>query len=109
MQIEPFPFQTLNWDPIEKIEHAGTTGHAIWQVTMMNEIRIRMIEYSANYLADHWCNKGHIIFCIAGEMQTLLEDGSRHLLTAGMTYHVGDNCEKHRSESKNGCKLFIVD
>ena len=109
MQLTSFPFQTINWSSIPKEEHKGITGIACWQVFMMNDIRVRMVEYSANYLADHWCRKGHIIFCIEGEMITELQDGRKFLLTKGMTYHVGDNNEAHRSNTVNGCKLFIVD
>jgi quercetin dioxygenase-like cupin family protein len=109
MQIPSFPFQTLNWVSIPKEEHTGTTGVAYWQVFNIGDIRVRLVEYSANYLADHWCSKGHIIFCIEGTMETELQDGRKFLLEKGMTYHVGDNCEAHRSTSVNGCKLFIVD
>jgi hypothetical protein len=76
---------------------------------MMNNIRIRKVEYSSGYLADHWCKKGHIILCLEGEMDTELDDGRIMKLTAGMTYFVGDDCERHRTSTKNGCKLFIVD
>jgi hypothetical protein len=109
MKMSSFPFQTLAWENIPKEEHAGISGKAYWQVFMMNDTRVRMVEYSAGYLADHWCSKGHIIFCIEGEMQTELEDGRIFILSKGMTYHVGDGNEAHRSSTKNGCKLFIVD
>ncbi|MEO6732806.1 MAG: DHCW motif cupin fold protein [Ferruginibacter sp.] len=109
MKILPFPFQALDWSIIEKEEHKGTVGFATWQVFQMNDIRVRMVEYSAGYSADHWCSKGHIIYCIEGEMKTTLQDGRDNILSAGMTYQVGDNSEAHRSESENGCKLFIVD
>jgi hypothetical protein len=109
MQLQSFPFQTLEWDFIPKEEHAGISGIAFWQVFMMNEIRIRKVEYSADYIADHWCNKGHIIFCIEGQMETLLADGRKFMLSKGMTYHVGDGNEAHQSSSIDGCKLFIVD
>ncbi len=109
MKLASFPFQTLDWPSIEKEEHKGANGFALWQVFMMNDIRIRMVEYSAGYSADHWCGKGHVIYCIEGEMQTTLKDGRKYLLTEGMTYHVGDDGEAHRTESKYGCKLFIVD
>ena len=109
MEIKPFPFQTINWQSIEKEEHKGNAGTAYWQIFRMGNIRIRMIEYTANYLADHWCKKGHIIFCISGEMETALEDGRKFVLSSGMTYHVGDDCEAHRSSTKEGCKLFIID
>ena len=76
---------------------------------MMNDIRVRKVEYSQDYKADHWCSKGHIILCLEGEMDTELDDGRIIKLTAGMTYLVGDNCEAHKSSTKTGCKLFIVD
>ncbi len=109
MQITSFPFQTVNWASIPKEEYAGATGKAFWQTYKMGAIRVRMVEYTANYLADHWCSKGHIIFCVDGNMETELQDGRKFLLEKGMSYHVGDNNEAHRSKSTNGCTLFIVD
>ena len=109
MKIASFPFQTLDWSSIPKEEHKGETGMAYWQVQMMNDIRVRMVEYSPGYKADHWCSKGHIIFCTEGEMDTELEDGRIFKLSKGMCYFVGDKCEAHRSSTENGCKLFVVD
>ena len=109
MRLDSFPFQTINWSSIPKKEHKGETGMATWQIHTMNDIRIRMVEYSPGYKADHWCSKGHIILCTEGEMDTELEDGRIFNLSKGMTYFVGDHCEAHRSSTKNGCKLFIVD
>ena len=109
MEIKTFAFQTLDWTAIEAEEHAGTTGTAFWKIFRMGDIRIRMVEYSAEYFADHWCNKGHIIYCITGEMTTKLEDGREFILSEGMTYHVGDNSDAHCSRSQNGCTLFVVD
>lgn len=109
MDITAFPFQTLNWSSVSKEERAGTTGTATWRIFKMGDIRVRMVEYSAGYFANHWCSKGHIIYCIDGEMITELEDGREFTLSKGMTYHVGDGSEAHRSRSKHGCSLFIVD
>ena len=115
MKIAPFPFQTLNWSSIPKEEHKGETGVAYWQVQTVNDIRVRIVEYSPGYKADHWCSKGHIILCIEGEMDTELsagsggEDGRIMKLTKGMCYFVGDNNEAHRTSTITGCKLFIVD
>jgi quercetin dioxygenase-like cupin family protein len=109
MEIKTFPFETLDWATIKAEEHAGTTGTAYWKIFKMGDIRIRMVEYTPDYFADHWCSKGHIIYCISGQMITELEDGREYILSAGMTYHIGDNNEAHRSKSENGCTLFIVD
>ena len=87
----------------------GETGFATWQVLQLENIRVRIVEYSANYKADHWCKKGHIIHCLEGEMNTELEDGRFKKLSKGMTYFVGDESDAHRSSSTIGCKLFIVD
>jgi quercetin dioxygenase-like cupin family protein len=109
MNIASFPFQTLDWSSTTKEEHKGETGMAYWQTKMVNDIRVRMVEYSPGYKADHWCSKGHILFCMEGEMSTELEDGRIMKLVAGMCYFVGDNDEAHQSSTLTGCKLFIVD
>jgi hypothetical protein len=109
MNIPQHPFETLDWCAIDKVNHSGEKGYAIWQTIMMGTIRIRMVEYSAGYVANHWCNKGHIIYCIKGKMTTELQDGRKMKMKKGMTYHVGDESMAHRSSSKKGCLLFIVD
>ncbi len=109
MEISAFPFQTVDWTNLEAETHPGITGQALWKIFNMGNIRVRMVEYSPGYFADHWCIKGHIIYCISGSMITELEDGREFLLSSGMTYHVGDNSDAHRSRSEQGCALFIVD
>ena len=109
MTIAPFAFQTFSWSSIPKEEHKGETGTGYWQIQMLNDIRIRLVEYTPGYIADHWCSKGHVLYCFEGEMETELEDGRILSLTRGMCYLVGDNNEAHRSSSKTGCKVSIVD
>ena len=109
MSISQIPFQITDWEKIPAVRHPGETGFALWKTLQLGKLRIRMVEYSANYKADHWCEKGHIIFCIEGEMLTELSDGQEHLLSRGMTYQVSDNLSSHRTSSKEGVKLFIVD
>jgi len=103
------PFQITDWAKIPSEGHLGETGRATWQTQTFGGLRIRMIEYSANYKADHWCHKGHIIYCIEGEMDTELADGSIRTLKKGMSYQVSDDLSSHRTSSKNGVKLFVVD
>ncbi len=102
-------FGVTDWDTITAERHEGTTGFAIWRVQHFGDVRVRRVEYSENYLADHWCKKGHFIFCLEGEMITELEDGREFVLKSGMSYQVGDGAEAHRTRSKKGVKLFIVD
>jgi hypothetical protein len=109
MNNNSIPFQTTDWSKIPKTSHRGETGIAYWQTLQLGELRIRMVEYSENYLADHWCEKGHIIYCIEGEMETELSTGEKYILTKGMTYQVSDGMSSHRSSSKAGVKLLIID
>jgi hypothetical protein len=109
MQILDIPFGTTNWSAIEKTEHKGETGVAYWRTRSFGPIRVRMVEYSAGYLADHWCSKGHILLCIEGVLGTELKDGRSFTLTPGVSYQVADGAEPHRSFTEVGAKLFIVD
>lgn len=103
------PFQITDWNTIPAIEHKGETGIAYWQTLQLGDVRVRLVEYSKDYLADHWCEKGHIIYCIEGEMTTELSDGRKIPMTKGMSYQVSDGMSSHRTYSKEGVKLFIVD
>ncbi len=103
------PFHTTDWQKIPVIEHKGETGTAYWKTLQFEGLRIRMVEYSKNYKADHWCEKGHLIFCMEGEMDTELSDGRIISLSKGMSYQVSDGSSSHRTSSANGVKLFIVD
>jgi hypothetical protein len=109
MQMTAIPFGTTDWSKIGRTEHKGITGLAYWRTQHFGEIRVRMVEYTPGYLADHWCVKGHILLCIEGELHTELEDGRKFTLSAGMSYQVADNAEPHRSFTAVGAKLFIVD
>jgi len=109
MDIKDLPFGITDWQEVERTEHSGETGTAYWKTKQFGSIRVRMVEYSAGYLADHWCSKGHILFCIEGELDTELHDGRRFTLKPGMSYQVADNAEPHRSSTDMGAKLFVVD
>ncbi|MDP3451090.1 MAG: DHCW motif cupin fold protein, partial [Anaerolineaceae bacterium] len=108
MDIKNIPFGTTDWAQIEAVEHQGVTGIATWRTQQFGDIRVRMVEYSPGYMADHWCRKGHILLCLEGELHTELEDGRTFILTPGMSYQVADGAEAHRSSTAMGAKLFIV-
>ena len=109
MEMSDIPFGTTDWSSIEASEHKGETGVAYWRTQNFGSVRVRMVEYSAGYLADHWCTKGHILLCLEGELHTELEDGRTFTLRPGMSYQVADNAEPHRSSTEVGARLFIVD
>ena len=109
MDIKNIPFGITNWTEIPTTRHTGDQGYALWRTQQFDAIRVRMVEYSENYLADHWCSKGHILLYLEGELHTELDDGRSFTLTAGMSYQVADQAEAHRSSTSKGAKLFIVD
>jgi quercetin dioxygenase-like cupin family protein len=109
MQMKDIPFGTTDWSTVERTERKGATGVAFWRTRDFGGIRVRMVEYTPGYLADHWCVKGHILLCLEGELHTELEDGRKFVLKPGMTYQVADNAEAHRSFTGVGAKLFVVD
>lgn len=109
MSKSAIPFQSIDWSVIPKTLHPGETGMATWQTIEFEGLRIRIVEYSAGYLADHWCRKGHIVHCLEGAFVSELENGESFSSTKGMTYVVSDEFSSHRSVSEQGVKLMIID
>ncbi|WP_419690652.1 DHCW motif cupin fold protein [Burkholderia theae] len=109
MKMTDIPFGTIDWNTVEPTEHNGERGVARWRTLQFGDIRVRHVEYSAGYVADHWCVKGHILYCLESELLTELDDGRQFILRPGMSYQVADNAEAHRSSTQAGAKLFIVD
>lgn len=109
MKIEDVPFCTVDWSKITPTKHPGVTGEALWRTFEMGNIRVRMVEYTPGYLADHWCSRGHVILALEGELTTELDDGRTFILKPGMSYQVADGANPHRSRTETGAKLFIVD
>lgn len=103
------PFQTIDWKSIPKTEHTGISGTAYWQTIQFGGLRIRYVEYSENYKADHWCEKGHIVYCLKGDVINELKDGSQSTLSEGMSYIVSDDLSSHRSITNEGVHLLIID
>ena len=113
MRMSDIPFGTTDWSQIEPTTHKGDVGQAIWRTKTFgpeeNRIRVRMVEYTPGYVSDHWCEKGHVLLCLEGELNTTLADGRHFVLKPGMSYQVADSAEPHRSAAPGGAKLFIVD
>jgi hypothetical protein len=109
MQMSSIPFSTTDWSQVERTEHRGERGMAFWRTKTFGGIRVRMVEYTPGYLADHWCEKGHILFCVDGQLDTDLKDGRSFTLKPGMSYQVADGAEPHRSHTGVGARLFVVD
>ena len=103
------PFTTVDWTLVPKTEHKGETGVAYWQTLQFSGLRVRIVEYSPGYVADHWCQKGHIVHCLEGELTTEQENGAAFILRPGMTYIVSDELSSHRSVTKEKVRLLIID
>jgi uncharacterized cupin superfamily protein len=109
VKIPDFPFTVTNWANVPATQHPGTTGIALWRTLSIGNVRVRMVEYSPGYVADHWCQRGHIVYVVEGELETEIEGGGSVTLRPGMSYEVSDGRSSHRSATKTGAKLFVVD
>jgi len=109
MRIENVPFMTIDWGTVPPTDHPGATGTATWRTVEAGNLRVRMVDYSAGYLADHWCSRGHVLLVLEGELVTELRDGRSVTLTPGTSYQVADGDVPHRSRTAAGARLFIVD
>jgi quercetin dioxygenase-like cupin family protein len=108
MKIERVPFSTIDWPAVPATVHPGSSGSASWQTRELGNVRVRLVEYTPGYVADHWCERGHVVHVLAGELRTELADGATVTLAAGGTYVVSDGAG-HRSSSPGGARLLIVD
>ncbi len=110
MKIPALPFTVTDGASRPVTPPRGEPGTATWRTLNIGDLRVRMVEYSPGYLADHWCDRGHVLYVLEGEMETELRDGRRFTLTAGMSYQVSDFGDAaHRSSTRDGVRLFIVD
>jgi hypothetical protein len=109
MEIRDVPFGVTDWGSVPAVEHPGETGKALWRTVEGGNIRVRMVEYSPSYRADHWCSRGHVVLVVKGELVTELADGRCFTLAAGTSYQVAEDFEPHRSSTVNGATVFIVD
>jgi hypothetical protein len=109
MKMPSIPMSIIKWNRIPATRHSGDTGFALWRTQMFGDIRVRIVEYSPGYSADHWCSKGHVLFCLSGSLQVELQNGQSFSLVSDQSYHVGDDCSPHRSHTSEGATLFIVD
>lgn len=109
MVLSGFPFGVTDWSKIERTEHKGATGTSYWRTQQCGDVRVRMMEYTPGYLTGYWCAKGHVFFCVEGELEIELEDGRKFALTPGMSFQVADNAERHRNFTRSGARFFVVD
>ena len=109
MELKDIPYEVFDLEKVPIEEHAGVTGKALWKTVQRGNVRIRIVEYTPGYLADHWCEKGHALLVLEGSFVSELKNGNKQTLTKGMCYLVGDNTDAHRSYTENGVKLLIVD
>jgi quercetin dioxygenase-like cupin family protein len=109
MKLTNIPFETTEWAGVAATEHRGESGTAIWRTLRYGDLRVRIVEYRPGYVADHWCGKGHVLYCLDGRLLTELQDGRAFVLTPGMSYQVADDDIPHRSSTATGARVFIVD
>jgi hypothetical protein len=109
MEIKGIPFEAIDLEALPAEAHAGASGNSTWKTAKRGDIRVRIVEYGPGYLADHWCEKGHVVYVLEGSFVSELKDGRKSAVSKGMCYIVSDHAEAHRSSTEGGVKLLIVD
>jgi hypothetical protein len=109
MKMTDCPFTPIDWSKVEPELHPGEQGTASWRTKSCGPLRVRVVDYSPGYVADHWCHKGHVLFVMEGILVTTLSDGREFVLHKGEGYLVADDVAPHKSVTETGVKLFIVD
>jgi quercetin dioxygenase-like cupin family protein len=110
VNIPSLPFTVTDWAGVPPTIHPGEIGQATWRTFTNGDLRVRLVEYSPGYVADHWCDLGHVLYVVEGELDTELRDGRSFKLQPGMSYQVSKNGDAaHRSSTRTGAKLFIID
>jgi quercetin dioxygenase-like cupin family protein len=109
MELTDIPFGVTDWSQVPATEHRGESGTATWRTREFGSVRVRMVEYSPGYLADHWCDRGHILLVLEGNLTTELAGGEVVTTAAGNSYQVGHDVRAHRSSTRDGARLFVVD
>ncbi len=109
MSGQAIPYQAIDWGVVPRTEHKGETGHVILADGRVRRAQDPYRRVFPGYLADHWCQKGHIVHCLEGEFVNEQENGERTVMTKGMSYVVSDGASSHRSRTEHGATLLIVD
>ncbi len=110
MNLPAVPFTFTDWSQVEAVEHLGETGTSYWWVYEQGGMRVRVVEYSPGYRADHWCGRGHVLFMLEGELSIELRDGRRITMTPATSFQAGDDEDNpHLAFTETGAKVLIVD
>jgi quercetin dioxygenase-like cupin family protein len=104
------PFTITDWSQLPATEDAGESGTATSRTFSVDGLRVRLIRFSPGYIADHWCDRGHIVYVVEGELAIELRDGPTHRLEAGMSFQVSDFGDSaHMLRTETGATVFVVD
>lgn len=110
MKLTDLPRGMIDWSQLAPAIEPGESGSAASRARLLGDIRVRLVDYGAGYLADHWCDKGHILLVVAGDLVIEHQDGIRYELRQGMAWHVADAVvAPHRVVCERGATVFIVD
>ena len=83
MKIPTLPFTLTDWSSVEPVRYPGETGYAEWRTLEVGDIRIRVVEYSPGYLADHWCDRGPYFVCFGRSVDQRVEGRTERRDDAG--------------------------
>jgi hypothetical protein len=60
MNLPDCPFTTTDWARVPATLHSGDTGGATWRTLEVGDVRVRMVDDSPGYRADHSGRSMHV-------------------------------------------------
>jgi quercetin dioxygenase-like cupin family protein len=110
MKIPELAFTSVALAELPATVDAGERGRSVSRTFEQGGVRLRIVEYQPGYLADHWCDRGHVFYLISGEVTVELRDGREFALSAGQAFAVSDHGDAaHRVRTERGGVAFVAD
>lgn len=109
MDIKILENISINWELSQAEKSLGTSGFVFSKSVDLGTIRMRQLSFSENYEADHWCEKGHIIHVLAGELIIEYQDGSQVTIPTGQSLILGDSISLHKAKTESESTVLIID
>mgnify|MGYP001765612062 CR=1 FL=1 len=108
--IENTPFMPVDWERLTAEKHPGELGMSVWRTQNTPGLRTRIVLYTPGFRSDHWCERGHVLLVLEGELTGDLKDGRTFTFRAGQGFVAGDDAANpHKAHTGPGAKVFIVD
>jgi hypothetical protein len=82
-------FAELPWDE----SNAGVRS----KVVVRNHKRVRLVEFTSEFVESDWCVKGHVGYVLGGEMEVVFHDRIERFASGDGILIAGGESERHKA------------